>query len=452
MRKSSKMALSSWSRELGLGSQKALPVAAVSTGPSLELCTFPSTLGSSVATDALEQLLVVECVRDARRVNLVEITELHTKITKINDEMEFLKKKILHLQTDNTALGERQEELVKLYGKIVLSLNQAMKERASITIYINETYTKINSEKKELELQKTYIREIEEQIERERAEYLKKKEKLNQEIEEYKKLCELKREETYAKKKELDKLRLTMTKMRETVTTSTVVLSDHNLEIARLQESIREWEQKVEDMKKSCKILEDKMLFFKNNKKKLDDSSDFEKNELLMKIKQMTEKLHKCRLENKALREKLQTVSRQYKIVLNEEDKVFMQKRKIYSDIITQWKIACLQKKHARWVKNIRNEIQELIDKIQEAESRRSELMEETSIRENDIKEFLAQIEQLTLELKQEEDAFVIKEQKLIQELSKFEHNIRICGLNFGLHLRQLEQVPVNINYETSQV
>lgn len=59
MRKSSKMALSSWSRELGLGSQKALPVAAVSTGPSLELCTFPSTLGSSVATDALEQLLVV---------------------------------------------------------------------------------------------------------------------------------------------------------------------------------------------------------------------------------------------------------------------------------------------------------------------------------------------------------------------------------------------------------
>ena len=38
-------------------------------------------------------------------MNLVEISELHTKITRINDEMEFLKKKILHLQTDNTALG-----------------------------------------------------------------------------------------------------------------------------------------------------------------------------------------------------------------------------------------------------------------------------------------------------------------------------------------------------------
>jgi len=57
-----------------------------------------------------------------------------------------------------------------------------MKEKATTTIYINETYTKINLEKKELELQKTYIQEIEKQIERERAEYLKKKEKLNQEV------------------------------------------------------------------------------------------------------------------------------------------------------------------------------------------------------------------------------------------------------------------------------
>lgn len=52
------MALSSWSPELGF-SEKTLRAAAVSTGPSLELCTFPSTLGSSVATAALEQLFVV---------------------------------------------------------------------------------------------------------------------------------------------------------------------------------------------------------------------------------------------------------------------------------------------------------------------------------------------------------------------------------------------------------
>ncbi|XP_029095226.1 coiled-coil domain-containing protein 175 [Monodon monoceros] len=542
------MAVSSWSSELGFGSEKALQAAAVSTGPSLELCTFPSTLGSSVAAAALEQLFVVEqslqsdyfkcneeaktflkdvaiavkkleemrkstidlleiesmelsrlyflletlptsvsrefeeCVRDARRLNLVEINQLHMKITRINDEIEFLKKKIPDLKKINKALGEQQEELARHYENVVLSLNHAMKEKATTTVYINETYTKINSEKKELELQRQYIQEVEEQMEKEKAEYLEKKQKLSQEIDEYKKLCELKRKETYKKKKELDRLRLKMTKLRETLATSTVVLSDHNLEISQLQESIRHWEQQVEDVKKSCKILEDKMLFFRNNKEKLDDASNFEKNELLLKIKQMAEKLHKCHFENKDLREKLHTVSRQYKIVLNEEDKVFMQKQKIYSEnqkqlafisqkenvlskrkvdiknmeeglirlnelhratkevyrkqikvlndnlerknqrcIITQWKIACLLKKHARWTNMIRAEIQEIIDKIQDAELRRSELLQETSFRENEINEFLAQIEQLTLELKQEEEEFVAKEKKLIRELSKYE-------------------------------
>ncbi|XP_068386412.1 coiled-coil domain-containing protein 175 [Eschrichtius robustus] len=542
------MAVSSWSPQLGFGSEKALQAAAVSTGPSLELCTFPSTLGSSVAAAALEQLFVVEqslqsdyfkcsedaktflkdvaiavkkleemrkstidlleiesmelsrlyflletlptsvsrelkeCVGDARRLNLVEINQLHMKITRINDEIEFLKKKILDLKIINKALGEQQEELARHYENVVLSLNHVMKEKATTTVYINETYTKINSEKKELELQKRYIQEVEEQMEREKAEYLGKKQNLSQEIDEYKKLCELKRKETYKKKKELDRLRLKMTKIRETVTTSRVVLSDHNLEISRLQESVRHWEQQVEDMKKSCKILEDKMLFFRNNKEKLDDASNFEKNELLLKIKQMAEKLHKCHFKNKDLREKLHTVTRQYKIVLNEEDKVFMQKQKIYSEnqkqlafiaqkenflskrkvdiknmeeglitlnelhratkevyrkqikvlndnlerknqrcIIIQWKIACLLKKHARWTNMIRAETQEIIDKIQDAELRRSELLQETSFRENEINEFLAQIEQLTLELKQEEEEFVAKEKKLIRELSKYE-------------------------------
>ena len=52
------MALHSWSREPGFV-EKVLRPAGVSTGPSLELCTFPSSLGSPVAAAALEQLLVV---------------------------------------------------------------------------------------------------------------------------------------------------------------------------------------------------------------------------------------------------------------------------------------------------------------------------------------------------------------------------------------------------------
>ena len=54
-----KMAMRSWTPDQGFVNKKLVRPASVSTSLSLELCTFPSTLGSSVAADALEQLLVV---------------------------------------------------------------------------------------------------------------------------------------------------------------------------------------------------------------------------------------------------------------------------------------------------------------------------------------------------------------------------------------------------------
>lgn len=49
----------------------------------------------------------------------------------------------------------------------------------------------------------------------------------------------------------------------------------------------------------------------------------------------MTEKIYKAQLENKDLQEKLQTLTRQYKIVLQEEDKVFTQKKKIQEEYVS---------------------------------------------------------------------------------------------------------------------
>lgn len=45
--------------------------------------------------------------------------------------------------------------------------------------------------------------------------------------------------------------------------------------------------------------------------------------------------------------------------------------------VITQWKIACLRKKHARWTAQITAEIQTITEKIQNAEARRIELLNE---------------------------------------------------------------------------
>ncbi|XP_066199712.1 coiled-coil domain-containing protein 175 [Saccopteryx leptura] len=541
------MALHSWSLDLRFGEKKTQPTA-VSTGPSLELCTVPSTLGSSVAASALEQLFAVEqslqsdyfkcneeariflndiavavkkleemrkatidlleiesmefsrlyfiletlpdnagteleeCVRDARRLNLFEISQLQIKILKVDNEIKFLKKRLLDLKERNKDLGEEQEELAKEHEKFVLSLNHTMEKKAATIIYINQTYTKIKLEGEELKVQAEYSQDLAEETEKERAEYLKQKRKLSEMIDEYKKLCEFKRRDTYGKKKGLDKLRLTETEIKETVTTQTVVLSDHNLEIAQLHESIRDMKQQIEELEKACLILEDKTNFFLKSKEALEEASNAEKNDLLQRIKEIAEKLYKDQLENKDLQDKLYTLTRQHKIVLQEEDKVFMQYKKIHDEnknqlsfiahkenflaqrkvdiknmeeglvtltglnraakeayakqikvlvdnlererqrcIVMQWKVGSLKRNYECWLSNIKAELQLLLDKIQAAEARRLKLLEETNSREKEITEYIAEIEKITADLKQEEKQFIIKEKKLVQELKKYE-------------------------------
>nr|XP_012641113.1 coiled-coil domain-containing protein 175 isoform X2 [Microcebus murinus] len=517
------MALSNWTPERGF-SEKVVHEAAVTTGPSLELCTFPSTLGSSIAAAALEQLFVVEqslqsdyfkcneevriflqniavavkqleemrkntidlleiesmklsrlyyllqtlptsinnefeeCVRDARKLNLLEINEIKMKITRTNNEIQFLKMEISDLKEINEVLGMKQEELSRQHKKFVLSLNQWMEEKAAATVYINETVNQISLERDDIELQRSYIQETEELMEKERAEYLLRKQHLIAEIEEVKRDLELRRKETLQIKKALDKTVAKVSKMKEAITTRTVILSDHNLEIARLYEAIRIWEYQVSQLRNACKILEDKMLFFVTNKEKLEDISNKEKNEFLHKIKQMAEKIHKTRVENKELQQKMHTLIRQYKIVLIEEDKVYIQKRKAQNEsqeqqqfisgkenflsqrkvdiknmedgygtlhdlyrVFYQWRLACLRKIHARWTSTTHSEIEDIITGIEKAEVRRIELLEETNVRKAEISEFVVDIEKISTELKEDEQQFVTKEKKLIQDLSKYE-------------------------------
>ncbi|XP_013377405.1 PREDICTED: coiled-coil domain-containing protein 175 isoform X2 [Chinchilla lanigera] len=423
-----------------------------------------------------------ESIRDARRLNICEINQMQTRINMRDDEITSLKKTITTLKEVNETLGIKQEELAQRHAKFVLSLNQTMEEKAKTIIYINETCTRINAEREETEVQRKCVQKAEELMAKYIAEYLVKKQQLITQIDELKKIYELTKKDTFKKKEELEKLKSRMSKMKQTVTISTVVLSDHNLEIAQLQSSIREWEEKVEEITEACKILENKMNFFITHKEKLDDSSQYEKNEHLRKIKQLAEKLHKAQLENKELHEKLNTILQQYRIVLTEEDQVFLQKRKIYDEnqrqlefitqkenflaqrqidiknmeeglitlndlqkatkdvfqkqvkiqsdnlerenqrcVITQWKLACARKQHVQWLAQKTAEIEAISDKINQAEQRRNELLEETKLREMEINEFVTQIEKLTAQLKEEEKEIITEEKKLIHELSIYE-------------------------------
>ncbi|XP_006891881.1 PREDICTED: coiled-coil domain-containing protein 175 [Elephantulus edwardii] len=520
----------------------------VSTGPSLELCVVPATLGSSVAAAALEQLLFVEqslqsdyfkcdeaariflqdiavavkkleqmrkatidlleietmelsrlyflletlpkcfnremeeCVRDARKSNIFEINKLYQNIASTDSEIESLKKTLIELDETNKILGEKQERLVKQHKKFVLSLNHAMSEKADTTIYINETYSKINLKKEEIRMHKQCIEEIEEKMEKDREEHALQKKTLNTQIDELTHISENKKNNTYKKKKELDKLTVKMSKIKQTIISTSVVLSDHNLEIEERNGDIKDWEIKVKDLEKIQQTLENKINFFSTHKEKLNEISTSQKEEFLNKIKEVAEKLHYARSENKDLREKLTTLAKQYKNILHEEEEVFLKRRNMFNEyqkqqkfiaqkelylaqrkldiknmkeglktleelhkekqeiyrkqieimgdnrerekqrsVIYQWNIAHLLKKHKRWADVITAEIKNLLQQIEATQQRKTSLSEETDSREKEIDLFVAQIEQLTVELKEEEKKFVCKEKQLIADINKYE-------------------------------
>lgn len=57
-----------------------------------------------------------------------------------------------------------------------------MEKKATTTVYINETYTQINLKREDIALQKKCIQEAEELMEKERAEYLIRKQKLTAQV------------------------------------------------------------------------------------------------------------------------------------------------------------------------------------------------------------------------------------------------------------------------------
>uniref|UniRef100_A0A8C6I203 Coiled-coil domain containing 175 n=1 Tax=Mus spicilegus TaxID=10103 RepID=A0A8C6I203_MUSSI len=541
------MAIRSWTPE-GFVNKKLVRPASVSTSLSLELCTFPTTLGSSVAANALEQLFVVEkslqgdyftcseevktflkditvavkkleemrkntvelleiesmelsrlyflletvpnsihreleeCIADARKLNIIEISQIKRKIETMNNEVKFLTNKISELKSMNEVLGAKQAELAKRHEQYVLLLNQTLEEKAAATIYINDTYTRMNFEKEEIELQKQCMQETTQLIEKQKQDYLEKKEYLAIRIKETKQSCDDKRKETYYKKKELTRLQNKIIKMKQTVTSSSMMISDQSIEISILQEAITIWKKKVEDMRRLCESLEEKLSFFGTHKQNLDTTSTEKKNAFVNKIQKLGEKIYKLNTENEDLRERLNTLLKQYKATLKEEEAVSLKKqmmseehqkqmmvitqketflsqrehdikfmengfgvlndlnsasrkayarqievmannrqREIQRCVINQWRIFCTRKRHAHWLQKIKLSLKKIIIQIEIAEQKRLRLLEETKRRKKEINHFVHLIETLKEQLAQDQKDYVKKEKRLIEELGTYE-------------------------------
>lgn len=74
--------------------------------------------------------------------------------------------------------SEKQIDVASQHEKLIVALNYTMEEKATATVYISEAYTRISFEKEEIESIKKSTEEVEEEIEKQKGEYLAKKQLL----------------------------------------------------------------------------------------------------------------------------------------------------------------------------------------------------------------------------------------------------------------------------------
>ncbi|XP_049626206.1 coiled-coil domain-containing protein 175 [Suncus etruscus] len=510
--RSTRMGLRSPALELA-STEKRPPGIGVSTSQSLELCSYPVTLGCQVATNALEQLFGVEkmlqddyfkcneeakaflkdvavavkkleqmrkdtidlleiesmelsrlyfllrtvpgqfyieleeCVRDARSLNLFEISGLKKKSFHLDCEERFLRKKINELQEVNENLGERQENLANEHQQIVVEINSLMEEKAMMTVSINDIFVKINSAKELLESQKRCYKNVTDELEEEKNKILQKKKILTDEINEMKKLHEKKKEESYQLKRKFQRLTRKMSEVKDMDNAFKVSLQRYpecggivvnkqvkgkilaqkiNVRIEHIKHSqsldsflkrVKENDQKNEEAKEERTqlgsvavpakkhTLNEKLLIFiteKENfliKRKVDikniEDGIITLNELLTATTDLYRK------EIRDLCEKLQKeYQRRYFI---------------------KWRIFSTQKKVAVWLAQQRMELESLVNEIYLLHEVQNNLQVQIKVRDKEISDFLVTIEEITMKLIEDEKNYVSEESMLTEELAKFQ-------------------------------
>ncbi|MEJ1269398.1 coiled-coil domain containing 175 [Cricetulus griseus] len=416
------MALRPWTPDKGFVNEEAKQPASVSTTLSLELCTFPRTLGSSVAAAALEQLLVEEmrrktielleiesmelsklyflletvpnsirkeleeCVKDAHRLNILEINQMRTKIERTQNEMEFLNKRISELKEMNEVLGVKQEELAKQHTNFVLWLNQTLEERAAAIIYINDTYAKIKLEKEEIAFQKQCLQETNDLIDKHKTEYLEKKEDLTNQV--------LIKKETQTNKEREEQLVDSLPQLQtaeEQFTENNRDLKDLINDISGVHEAL---EITVAFMFGQDSVKSELQHLRKVESKKLEEHFEFLKN-LENDIYVHDQKASLLILENKKLKEFLEYLKKQIQMYREKQHKTVENS----SDL--SWQLIAQHKHYGDFLAKFQTTIKEMVNNGEDILQDMTSLIEKLQYRDEKIEAIsawlLGSIERLRL-------------------------------------------------------
>ncbi|XP_074092020.1 coiled-coil domain-containing protein 175 [Macrotis lagotis] len=427
---------------------------------------------------------IKDAVLAARNSNANEIRKLRIAIKKKRCEMELLNKQLSFLEKTNSDLREEQEKIAEEHQKRVLSVNMKMIEKAENSISKKELYNQIRCEKEEIAYYQGLLKSLNKELDSDRQQFTKKKEKLKKIIADTKIIKDEEIKKSLKKKKELAEMLNETEEIEKEMKYRLEVITDQVEEEEELEDGMKKLQEQFEEDLRQPEKLEKKKLDYMDLLEEMARSSKLNQEELQKSIRQATGRLSKIMAQNDNLKGKSKVLMEQLTTALQEEkdsyfrkkateqiidkqDELITEKRifltKRLTDIktlqdsidklrnlykknteshnrqiefqkekwmngsqksaVNQWKTVDIQKQHENWMKTEEEKIEEISQKVEYVEKIQIEITKESANYDDKIIKHEEKIKKLSEEIKEEEQIFLQVEQDSVKELKVLEEN-----------------------------
>ncbi|XP_038612623.1 coiled-coil domain-containing protein 175 [Tachyglossus aculeatus] len=414
-------------------------------------------------------------------------------------QLELLTSKQTDVKIQNCSLNKEQGQLTREHQDTIQRLNQKMEEKARANIFINQIYTQKRDEEEEMALQKILIADVEAALEEEKEIFRKEKGKLDKEGSEMKKWFDERQVVTLKTKEKLDILMVQLKSLEKIIYENKKAIHSGGTRIYELEGTRKRFQSQLEEKMKLIEVFMKKKCDYEAAIAKLSETSQREKEKLLMKIKKVEEKLINSKQSHRKLEERNRTLRDQSEAIRREEEELKAKKQvvlEIYKEtgdglsskqdflakrrldiqnlekdiekleglylstvdsydkqlellretlereiqrwVIISWKIAIRLKRHTRWVEKEEKVIRDMKRRIQKARIKQVQLHLKSGVRQKENKEFVTMIEVLQSKLEEEEEEFVKVEQQATADIQGLEGTL--SQLRFDLQGMESDQ------------
>ncbi|CAH2328750.1 Hypothetical predicted protein [Pelobates cultripes] len=253
--------------------------------------------------------------------------QLQNELQDITLEIENTAKRQMDLEEMNLCLSCREKTLSDDYQQAVDLLNQQMAEKASKSIYLNETHNKRKKAQEAVVEFKTKIEDLAEDMIKERWRFAEEKINLTNEITETRRLTEAQEAQNIEQKKRLSQTKSAFYGVEQKLKMEREDLNTVKGDILLFQASHARLANKLEVQRISFAELFDKKDALENQMIKLKRDFSRDSNILNEKISQLDEEMNTAEMLHQTLTDKNQELWKEYQAIKESEEKELAKKK-----------------------------------------------------------------------------------------------------------------------------